>query len=629
MTLTQFNGDSVTHAIPLAWRGEAFEPGVDWLLIWTAKEDPADPDSAAVIQKASGVGITAEGSVASVAVVPADTVEATQRVLFWDVQAQHATTGEVRTVAIGCLRLTRDVTRETATEIPIFTTQPPLPVGAPGPAGPTGPTGPQGPAGATGPAGPQGPVGATGAQGPAGPTGPAGATGPKGDTGSTGATGPQGPAGPIGATGPQGPAGPTGATGLQGPAGPTGATGATGPAGPTGATGPQGPAGSDATVNATNVAATINGAAEDTALLAQDRIPLTEQAAGFPLRWATLANLFAFVRAQLGLMTGAVQAAGEWAFSSPIRPTSAGTGTPAANSLITRADADSLATDFGAIILRDDFFGNEDAQTIIGQLSWNRSMINGAGAFRPNNSGAFPGFGIAGLHTQAAFRAAQIIHFDVSNAIGGGGFTIELLQNQSTQVQFRYLFSSLLSRCDVGFHQVAIPFIPTRAFVVSHTPIPAAWSANQAVALNEYRRPTTPNGRRYFASTAGNTGGSEPVWPTGVGATVADGSVVWTEAGNGGSPNLRLIQHVAAGETGNVIVDLGVPAVANQWYVVQMQWLSGMTWAITVNGVTTNVNLLGSLTGTISPVFKIENADNISNQMSIDYFGLFSRVTRP
>ena len=125
MTLTQFNGDSVTHDIPLAWRGEAFEPGVDWLLIWTAKEDPADPDSAAVIQKASGVGITAEGSVASVAVVPADTVEAAQRVLFWDVQAQHATTGEVRTVAIGSLRLTRDVTRETTTSIPVQTTEPP------------------------------------------------------------------------------------------------------------------------------------------------------------------------------------------------------------------------------------------------------------------------------------------------------------------------------------------------------------------------------------------------------------------------------------------------------------------------------------------------------------------------
>jgi len=89
------------------------------------------------------------------------------------------------------------------------------------------------------------------------------------------------------------------------------------------------------------LAATINASTEDTALQGNDRVPMTETGASGALRWMTLDRLFTFVRTQLGLMTGAVHAAGEWAFSSPTRPTSAGTGTPAANSLITRADGDA------------------------------------------------------------------------------------------------------------------------------------------------------------------------------------------------------------------------------------------------------------------------------------------------
>jgi hypothetical protein len=100
----------------------------------------------------------------------------------------------------------------------------------------------------------------------------------------------------------------------------------------------------DATGNVlldSTLAPTINAATEDTVALAADQLPMTETAASGALRRITFANLFAFVRAQLGLMTGAVQAAGEWAFQSATRPTSAGTGTPAANSLITRADGDA------------------------------------------------------------------------------------------------------------------------------------------------------------------------------------------------------------------------------------------------------------------------------------------------
>ena len=103
MHLHQYLGDSVTHTVPLLWRGISFEPGNAWGLIWTAKEKTSDPDSAAVIQKASGLGITVTGSVASIALVPQDSAELAASVLVWDIQAQHLSTGEVRTVAFGRL----------------------------------------------------------------------------------------------------------------------------------------------------------------------------------------------------------------------------------------------------------------------------------------------------------------------------------------------------------------------------------------------------------------------------------------------------------------------------------------------------------------------------------------------
>lgn len=57
----------------------------------------------------------------------------------------------------------------------------------------------------------------------------------------------------------------------------------------------------------------------------------------------------------------------------------------------------------------------------------------------------------------------------------------------------------------------------------------AAWQANTNYALNAIVRPTTPNGRRYIATAdAGSSAGSEPTWPTTVGATVVDGGITWT-----------------------------------------------------------------------------------------------------
>lgn len=68
--------------------------------------------------------------------------------------------------------------------------------------------------------------------------------------------------------------------------------------------------------------------------------------------------------------------------------------------------------------------------------------------------------------------------------------------------------------------------------LLTTAPAPYAGTVPAWVALTPYtagnqRRPTVRNGKRYTATT-GTSGASEPVWPTTIGATVADGTVTWT-----------------------------------------------------------------------------------------------------
>lgn len=55
------------------------------------------------------------------------------------------------------------------------------------------------------------------------------------------------------------------------------------------------------------------------------------------------------------------------------------------------------------------------------------------------------------------------------------------------------------------------------------------WRPGTEYALNAAIRPTVPNGAQYKATTAGQSGSVEPVWPA-IAATVTDGqgSLVWT-----------------------------------------------------------------------------------------------------
>jgi hypothetical protein len=86
------------------------------------------------------------------------------------------------------------------------------------------------------------------------------------------------------------------------------------------------------------IAALINAATEDTAIVDADQIPLTETAASGAFRRATFASVWTWITGKLAALTS-ITVGGAWNFSSTTRPTSSGTGATSANSLITRADA--------------------------------------------------------------------------------------------------------------------------------------------------------------------------------------------------------------------------------------------------------------------------------------------------
>src|SRR5262249_25880603 len=66
----------------------------------------------------------------------------------------------------------------------------------------------------------------------------------------------------------------------------------------------------------------------------------------------------------------------------------------------------------------------------------------------------------------------------------------------------------------------------------SMRPVGDRWLANTAYALGEVVTPssggTVGNGHTYRCTTAGTSGATQPSFPTSEGATVTDGTVVWT-----------------------------------------------------------------------------------------------------
>lgn len=89
--------------------------------------------------------------------------------------------------------------------------------------------------------------------------------------------------------------------------------------------------------------------------------------------------------------------------------------------------------------------------------------------------------------------------------------------------------------------------VTTIPVISNFVPAYPQWTTAVSYSVNSIIVPTVSNGHYYKAVQGGTSGGSQPTFPTGTGARVADGSVIWQEAGaiNTAAPPPPGCSHVA------------------------------------------------------------------------------------
>lgn len=147
-SFTFYAGDTTVLPVALTKDNLVTTPGTPWNpgptttaathhLIFTAKRKQSDHDALALFQYTSGAGIVHGANLATVTIHPVDSRAYGGKTLFFDIQAQDISTGDIiATVATGNLVLKRDTTRQTTTSVSVHTLDPSIPY-----------TGPQGPPG--------------------------------------------------------------------------------------------------------------------------------------------------------------------------------------------------------------------------------------------------------------------------------------------------------------------------------------------------------------------------------------------------------------------------------------------------------------------------------------------------
>jgi len=110
---------------------------------------------------------------------------------------------------------------------------------------------------------------------------------------------------------------------------------------------------------AATIATALNAGTEDSTAADTDRIAIISPAGG----WMSLTTLWTWITSKLGALTS-ITAGGAWAFSSTTRPTSSGTGTPAATDLITRDDFDARGGRWLSARLSSDEVGDANSATL-------------------------------------------------------------------------------------------------------------------------------------------------------------------------------------------------------------------------------------------------------------------------
>ena len=90
--------------------------------------------------------------------------------------------------------------------------------------------------------------------------------------------------------------------------------------------------------------------------------------------------------------------------------------------------------------------------------------------------------------------------------------------------------------------------VPSSVLILSVAYGGPRWAPSLAQSVGNWTIPVVWNGLVYRCTTAGTTGFTEPTWPTGNGATVSDGSAVWTMYG--AHPRVQLSNLTLTGPIG-------------------------------------------------------------------------------
>jgi hypothetical protein len=113
------------------------------------------------------------------------------------------------------------------------------------------------------------------------------------------------------------------------------------------------------------------------------------------------------------------------------------------------------------------------------------------------------------------------------NTNGNGASAFATIAIPST-TQVKIFNPSVIGQAASSGGKLTVSTIPVYSTFVPSYPV---WTTDVYYAVNSIITPTTSNGYYYKAVQAGTSGGTQPTFPTGTGAQVADGSVIWQNAG--------------------------------------------------------------------------------------------------
>ena len=111
------------------------------------------------------------------------------------------------------------------------------------------------------------------------------------------------------------------------------------------------------------------------------------------------------------------------------------------------------------------------------------------------------------------------------------------------------------------------------------------WEASTAYTLGQTREPTPNNDFRYVVQTAGTSGATQPTWPTAIGSTVLDGSVLWRCEAKTHEPNeikLALTEAGLSTATAGASLVLGVEVLGGSANALEL-WMQVNNTVTTVS----------------------------------------------